>query len=428
MVLWFLKKVAGCRDMNIMPDIQVEDVRLPRILLKDPDFGGTRDGDYQRGTLIIRSGRVAGLKNGPFGKSPRMVLPKLTEAHCHLDKCHTLHRIGDVGGDLLAAISAQAQDKQNWTEEDLAQRAQRGLDECQSAGCQTVRTHIDWGDSAAPPLAWHILAELQPQTATLQLAALTSIDQMADPVFAATVATHVAGTTGGILGSFVLNQDTEILRAGLHNTFAEAYRLGLALDFHVDESLDDLNGVELIADTALEMRHQGPVLCGHAVSLMNKTDQDLARIADKLAQAGIVICTLPTTNLYLQGRVAGTPIQRGITRVQELMQLGVSVIVGSDNVADAFCPLGQHDPRAALHLACLAGHLDPPYARLLPMITIDAQRGLGLPPVTVDDATLDQLAISDAPSAAGLVAGHHDLMALSAFVQTDAHSNSRTPA
>ena len=87
--------------MNVEPDIRIANLRIPRSLLQDPEFGGARDGDCQRGTLILRQGKVSALvAEAPSGPA-RMVLPKLTEAHCHLDKCHSIHRLGDVGGDLL---------------------------------------------------------------------------------------------------------------------------------------------------------------------------------------------------------------------------------------------------------------------------------------------------------------------------------------
>ncbi len=403
--------------MNAEPETRIPNVRVPRSLIANPGFGGRADGDCVTGTLILRHGRIAGLAaDAPTGTS-RLVVPKLSEPHCHLDKCHSIDRLGDVGGDLLAAIDAQAQDKANWTDADLTRRATRGLIEYHAAGCGTVRSHIDWGEEAAPPLAWRILPQLQAQGLRLQWAALTGIDQMADAAFAASVARAVAHTPGGVLGSFVLYHDPDVIRVGLKNCFAQAQRLGLALDFHVDETLDDLNGVEAIADVALETGHQGPILCGHAVALMNKSPDDLARIAEKLARADITICALPTTNLYLQGRSEGTPDRRGITRLAELARHGVRITVGSDNVADAFCPLGQHDPMAALHLACLTAHLDPPLARLLPMITTDAQIALGLDPITVDGATADQLLISDAPNVSGLIAGHHPTRPLTQFLE-----------
>ncbi|MEX0368818.1 MAG: amidohydrolase family protein, partial [Ruegeria sp.] len=173
--------------------------------------------------------------------------------------------------------------------------------------------------------------------------------------------------------------------------------------------LGRLNGLERVADTAIETGFDLPILCGHCVSLMDRTDGDFARIADKLAQAGIVVCALPITNLYLQGRTDGTPERRGITRLRELRAGGVTVVVGSDNVADAFCPLGAHDPLGALAQACLTAHLDPPLGDWLPAVTTDACRAIGVEPVSVDGALLNTLLTCDVTHTADLISGRTPL-------------------
>ncbi|MEM8578498.1 MAG: amidohydrolase family protein [Pseudomonadota bacterium] len=375
----------------------IRDVLIPKALMRDPT--GTPHGECLRGDAIVQDGRVVALTPAPPSDTPRMLIPGLAEAHCHLDKCHTIHRLGPVGGDLRSAIAAQTEDKANWTEADLHARATRGLAEAQDAGCTTLRSHVDWGDGPQPPLAWSVLTQLD-----VQCAALLGIDQLADPDFAAALAPHVKDH---VLGAFILDHGQ--IHEGLENTFALAAKHGLPLDFHVDEGLGDLNGLEAIADTALATGFDGPILCGHAVALMDKASQDVARIADKCARAGVTICALPTTNLYLQGRTDGTPDRRGITRLAELRRAGVPIIVGSDNVGDAFCPTGQHDPMAALHLAHLTAHLDPPLGDLLPMITTDARTAMGLAPVYADDAPLDALRLSDATHPADLIAGRAPL-------------------
>ena len=93
----------------------------------------------------------------------------------------------------------------------------------------------------------------------------------------------------------------------------------------------------------------------------------------------------------MQGRTDGTPDRRGLTRLRELRDAGVPILVGSDNVGDSFCPLGAHDPMAALHLACLAGHLDPPLGRWLTSIATDAARALGLEATHIEDMNLEDL-------------------------------------
>ena len=411
------RRASAVRDKIIsQPEVSrswLSNVLIPLSVIQDRErFGGTPDGECLRGRAVIQGGRIVRLDPADETKPKKIVLPRLVEPHCHLDKCHSIHRMGVVGGDLAAAIARQMNDKRNWTQEDLRTRMLRGLSEARAAGCGTLRTHIDWSDASDAPRAWQVIRELATDTPdmTLQHAALMGIDQLADAAFCDEVARSVA-RSNGVLGAFVLHHSE--IEAGLRNIFVAAERYGLALDFHVDEGHGPFNGLEQIANTALDVWFQGPILCGHAVSLMDRTGSDIARIADKLHRAGIAVCALPTTNLYLQGRTTGTPDRRGITRLRELRTAGVPVLIGSDNVGDAFCPLGAHDPMAALHLACLAGHLDPPLGRWLPAITTDAARAMGLDPVTVDGARLQDLVMSDAGHLPDLISGRAPLVPLS---------------
>lgn len=392
--------------------LRIPGVGVPAALLSDPEgFGGAVRGDLRCGTALIRRGRFEGLEPEPGLERPaRILLPGLVESHVHLDKCHSVERCRDVGGGLDAAIEAQLRDKALWTAEDLRTRASRGLSELIAAGCRAVRTHIDWTTGPGQPerpVAWGVLGELARDAArhgvTLQRAALTGIDEMADPARAASVARGVA-ETGGVLGSFVLRHPDR--KQGLRNLFGLADRHGLPLDFHVDEGLDPaLDGLELIADIAAETGFGGPILCGHACSLASRSDDDVARIGDKLAAGGIAVAVLPATNLYLQGRRAGTPDRRGITRLHELAARGVEIVIGTDNVRDAFCPVGRHDPVNSLSLAVLAGHLDPPFGRHLRGITSAARRALGLPGLDIEGAAAADLLCFEAPSLSGLIAG-----------------------
>jgi cytosine deaminase len=146
--------------------------------------------------------------------------------------------------------------------------------------------------------------------------------------------------------------------------------------------------------------------------LIDRDEEAVKRISDKLLRAGITVCALPTTNLYLQDRQGGTPDRRGLTRLRELHEAGVPVVLGSDNVADVFCPMGQHDPLAALHLAALAAHLDPPMGDWLPAITLHAANALGLDPGYIETCPSDELRLCAVGSTADLVAGRAPLVPL----------------
>ncbi len=391
---------------------RVADVRVPADLVnRRADFGGAVEADCLRGDLIVTDGRAeclvpqdcGGDAATVFDAGGRILIPGLVEVHAHLDKCHTINRLHDTGGDLDAAIASQGADKQAWTETDIRRRANRGLAEFFEAGCRAVRSHVDWGDGTAAPLAWGVLAELRQEWAgriDLQLAALLDPDDFAHTGRAEKLLSHLSRDQG-IPGIMLRGQ------AGHEVALRRVFELtrGFDLDFHVDEGLDpELNGIELIADLALATGFEGRILCGHACSLANRNAAELDRIIDKLARLDVSICALPATNLYLQGRRSGTPDRRGLTRLRELAEAGVRIVIGSDNVGDAFCPLGRHDPLHSLATAVLAAHLDPPFARWLQSVTVDAARAIGIDPQWIDGARIENLWLSDALHTADLIA------------------------
>ncbi len=382
-------------------------VLVPAALVADPArFGGTPQCDCLAGDLVVEEGRAIRLMPSA-GAPTALLLPRLTEAHVHLDKCHTIDRIRSVGSDLAAAIEAQRADKALWSADDIHARATRAIAELSASGCGVVRTHVDFSNDQNPemvPLAWDILGDVAGSSdVRLQRAALVGIEQLSQSDYARRCATRLA-RDGGVLGAFLYNQPERC--DGLINAFREAERLGLSLDFHVDEGLAfDLDGLEMVTDVAMALGHQGPVLCGHGCSLSIRDGETRKRTADKLALTGISLAVLPTTNLYLQGRGPEHAQARGLAPLRELRSAGVNVVVGTDNVRDAFYPTGRHDPLHTLSLAVPAAHLDPPFGGHLPMITTAARTALGLPPHTVDGADIEDLVVFDVRSTSDLVAG-----------------------
>ena len=397
----------------------LRDARVPRALVDESaEFGGRIERDCLRGDLLIEDGCVHRLLapgvvvdgHAEFDLGGRVVLPRLVEPHCHLDKCHTVSRLGPVGGDLHRAMEDQRRDRARWTRDDLRERSGRGLEELRSSGCGSVRTHIDWDADHVPegatPLAWDVIGELAGQASphmVVQRSALLSLEKFDDRSYVSGVA-RLLSAAGGVLGVFVLGHADMARRLRCVIELAERY--ALALDFHVDESLERTpGGLDAIARAVTETGFEGPVLCGHACALMNLEGDALARLVETVARSGISIVALPATNLYLQGRGEGTPQRRGITRVRELGEAGVTVAFGSDNVADAFCPVGRLDPLQALALAVVTAHLDPPFGPWLASVTTRARRAIGLDPQPIDRARTADLLVADATHTADVVRG-----------------------
>ncbi|WP_370227646.1 amidohydrolase family protein [Cognatishimia sp.] len=388
--------------------LTLKNALLPKSLLRTPEqVGGVPQGDSLHGDLLIGDGQRVNLLPPSQGAPQHLVMTPLTECHVHLDKCFTFSRLNYTGGDLAAAIQAQALDRATWTPQDIETRATRALDDLYAAGCRRLRTHVDWSygaEATTPPVAWHVLteiAEAQRDRIDIQIAPLVTIDDLAD-LDTAEVIARMAAQKSSVLGAFVLGQPDQA--KGIENAFLMAQRHDLALDFHVDETLDaTFGGLELIADMALKMRLDQPVLCGHACTLSTKPATDRARILDKLAQAGITLAVLPSTNLYLQGRTTDAPSARGLAPIHALQSAGVSVAIGTDNVEDAFYPLGRFDPRTSLELAFSAAHLDPPLGQYLPLITQNAERAMGHEPAWIDTSAARDLLVYDVPSVANFI-------------------------
>lgn len=385
-------------------DVILGNVRIPRSLLGDPDsFGGRPDRDCIAGNLVIRGGRVAGMTiDGPAetDMQGRLITQPFVEAHCHLDKCFTAERMDYFGGTLQQAIAAQASDKRRWSREDITTRATRGLQELADSGTRLVRTHVDWDvdptDPERLPLAWTTLSDLAEKwrdLMVLQRAALVPIDVLANEDYTDRLG-RVIARTNGVMGAFVFNQP--LRRPGIRNMIRAAARHGIALDFHVDEGLDPaLDGLEIIATELIAARHDGPVLCGHACNLATVGADTRARRIDLAAKAKLSVVSLPASNLYLQDRGTNIPLRRGLAAIRDLIHGGVNTVFGTDNVQDAFCPVGMHNPASALQMAVLAAQLEPPVGNWLPCVMGNASSALGVAMPNVDKAAVEDLLVWD---------------------------------
>jgi cytosine deaminase len=81
-------------------------------------------------------------------------------------------------------------------------------------------------------------------------------------------------------------------------------------------------------------------------------------VARKAAAAGISVVCLPQTNLYLQANGLHTAPPRGLAPVRVLLEEGVNVCAGGDNLQDPFNPMGRADPLEAANLLVTVA-LDP---------------------------------------------------------------------
>jgi cytosine deaminase len=99
------------------------------------------------------------------------------------------------------------------------------------------------------------------------------------------------------------------------------------------------------------------VAASHCVSLSVQPEEQQRAVAARLADVGISVMALPATNLWLQGRHHPVATPRGVTAVRRLLDAGVVVGSGADNLRDPFCPAGRADPFETATLLALTAHL-----------------------------------------------------------------------
>ncbi|HWL56771.1 MAG TPA: amidohydrolase family protein [Paracoccus sp. (in: a-proteobacteria)] len=307
--------------------------------------------------LGISGGRIATLRPSDQNGGG-MVTPLFADLHVHLDKTYTLHRMPRRAGSLHDAIEMMAGDVARWTPEDIRDRAEHALARAWGHGTGQMRSHVDWHDDRTPA-AWEVLGELAREwrgRIALELASLTPLDAFA--AHGEAIARRVAAS-GGVLGAFIYrNAD---LAAGVARVFDLAERFDLALDFHVDEGTDpEAQGFDAVLAETERRGFAGRVLCGHACALSVRPANEVARLLDRAAAAGLGLVALPACNAWLQDATGGrTPRLRGLAPIREARAAGMQVMFGSDNVCDGFYPHGDYDPADAWRLAVLLGHLDP---------------------------------------------------------------------
>jgi cytosine deaminase len=113
----------------------------------------------------------------------------------------------------------------------------------------------------------------------------------------------------------------------------------------------------MLAELTSARGFEGRVTAGHCSSLAVYPDDEARRVIDKVAQASIGVIVMPMANLQMLGGPGRTPYNRGSSRMAELLDAGVTVAAGSDNMFDIWYRFNRLDPAELALFACLSGGL-----------------------------------------------------------------------
>jgi cytosine deaminase len=279
-----------------------------------------------------------------------LLLAAPAEPHAHLDKALSWDLINPPMGDLQLAISSWRAYSSVMTADSIADRAREQALKMLSNGTTAIRSHVDMLSGDQPLRGVHALVQVRDELAGLmdiELVALAGWDAADSTIEAALdLGVNLVG------GAPYLAPDPH---ADLVRLLAIAERRGVGVDMHTDEGL---GGEPTIVELARIVRDwTQPVSAGHCVRLGTLEPAELSEVIAEVLASDIGIISLPITNLYLQGWQHPVSTPRGLTALRALLDAGVRVGAGADNVRDPFNPVGRSDALETASLLVTAGHL-----------------------------------------------------------------------
>jgi cytosine deaminase len=295
----------------------------------------------------IEAGRIARIgpdldANAPsFDAQGRLACPGLIETHIHIDKSRIIDRCAPQERSKLSPVLGVAPLKPAMTVEDVRERAARTLEACIVHGATRMRTQVE----VDPGIGMRGFDAVQSLIADYKWAIDVEIC-----VFPQEGLTNYPGTDellvqalkrGAKLIGGAPRYDTDA-RAQIERIFELAREFDVDIDMHLDvgpsaQSMD----VHVVRELTEKYRRGGRVVVGHMAKLSLLPPAELGVVARQLADAGIAVTVLPTTDLFLMGRDQDHNVRRGVADANALLGYGVNCSLSSNNILNPATPYGD---------------------------------------------------------------------------------------
>jgi cytosine deaminase len=271
----------------------------------------------------------------------RLVGPSFIETHIHLDKSCILDRCKSERGDLEEAIAEVAKQKKSFTAEDVHERAKRTLEKCISHGTGFMRTHLE----VDPGIGLRGLDGVLPLIEEYKWALDLEIC-----VFPQEGLLNNPGTDELMVAA--LKRGARVVGAAPytdtnpHGQIDRVFEMAREFDADVDMHLDFGNtaeymDIDYVCEVTEKHKYGGRVTVGHVTKMSVIPPEQLDAIAKRLANAGVAVTVLPSTDLYLMARHQTHSHLRGLVPVHKLLGQGVNCSLSTNNVLNPFTPFGD---------------------------------------------------------------------------------------
>ena len=375
------------------------DLIIRNAQLADRPAGELLDVGVERGTIVaLQPGLAADAE--VFDAAGRLACGGLVETHIHLDKARLLDRCPAEAGRQISPVHYVAPFKPHITQDDVRARAEQTLRECLIHGTTRMRTHVevdpgiglrgfDAVQSLVDDYAWAVDLELCvfPQEGLINYPGTDALLVQALKRGAQAI---------GAAPRYDTDHPGQIRRI-----FELAREFAVPIDMHLDfgNTPEDLDAL-LVCELTEQYKLGGRVTVGHMTKLSVMPPAEVARIAGRLADAGVNVTVLPATDLYLMGRDQDHSVRRGVADANFLLQHGVNCSLSSNNVLNPATPYGDC---SLIRMANLQANLlqisQPAQLReCFSMLTDRSARILNLPDYGIALGNPADIAIIDSPS------------------------------
>ncbi|MBD3205663.1 amidohydrolase family protein [Candidatus Bathyarchaeota archaeon] len=377
-------KQARLPSKDKLQDIQIIDGRITKISEHIHD----------------RTGLSINVKN-------KLVTPGLIDAHMHLDKALLSESYPNKSGTLEEAIKVMGAAKEDFTVKDIIKRATKVARMALINGTTTIRTHVD-----VDPIV-----ELCAMEALLKVReAMRELLEIQVVAFPQEGLTNQKGVYE--LLDKAMNMGADVLggipaidpkpKQHIDQIFELSMKHDSDIDMHIDESDNPKDfTIDFYSERISTDKSERKFTAGHCCTLSLVDDNQARAVIDKSVNSGLNFVTLPSTNLYLQGR-NGYPRRRGLTRVNELDKEGANIFYASDNIRDAFNPFGNANMMETglilAHAAQMGGIED--FRKIIEMATSRPSKALGKKNYNIKQGNEVPLVVHDASSFQDLIIEH----------------------
>lgn len=289
-----------------------------------------------------------------------LVLPPFIEPHIHLDTTLTAGEPEwNQSGTLFEGIQRWSQRKESLTLEDVKTRSKTALKWQIAQGIGHVRTHVDVTDPSLTALkAMLEVKEEMKDYVDIQLVAFPQEGILSYPngVELLEEAVKMGADVVGGIPHFEFTREYGVDSMKIAFDLAEKYdRL---VDIHCDEIDDEQSRfVEVVAKEAYERGLGTRTTASHTTAMGSYNDAYTYKLFRLLKLSNINFVSNPLVNIHLQGRFDTYPKRRGLTRVKELLEAGLNVSFGHDDIFDPWYPLGTGNMLQVLHMGIHASQL-----------------------------------------------------------------------